>query len=59
MKHNFSRARLIPRGTALLPDYRLAFSHKSVSRGGGALNVEPYVGGVVEGVLFEVEGLDG
>ena len=59
VQHNFSRVRLIPRGTALLPDYRLAFSHKSVSRGGGALNVEPYVGGVVEGVLFEVEGLDG
>ncbi len=52
-------ARLIPRGTALLPDYRLAFSHKSVSRGGGALNIDPYVGGVVEGVLFEVEGADG
>ena len=25
VQHNFSRARLIPRGTALLPDYRFGF----------------------------------
>ena len=59
VQNHLPDARLIPRGTALLPDYRLAFSHKSVSRGGGALNIEPYVGGVVEGVLFEVDGADG
>ena len=58
-RNSLSDAKLIPIGLAQLPDYRLAFSHKSVSRRGGALNIEGQVGAVVEGVLFEVQGGDG
>ncbi|WP_161604470.1 gamma-glutamylcyclotransferase [Roseiconus nitratireducens] len=47
------------RSWAQLFDHRLAFSHFSCTRGGGALNVEPYPGGMVEGVLFEVDPREG
>jgi hypothetical protein len=41
-------------GPAFLPDRRLAFTHRSTSRGGGVLDVPPARGEVVAGVLFEV-----
>lgn len=41
-------------GPAVLPGYRLAFSHYSKARGGGALNVEACATESVHGVLFEV-----
>ncbi len=50
---------LQPLGVARLLDYRLAFSRRSVRRGGGALNVLPTLGHVVEGMLFQVAGDEG
>lgn len=49
---------LIPVGPAFLPDRRLAFTHRSTTRGGGVLDVPPSVGSAVEGVLFRVAGED-
>ena len=43
-----------PVGPAWLPDHELAFDYHSKSRGGGALNVRPRVGQVVEGYLFRL-----
>ncbi|GEM_PF-327667 len=43
-----------PVGNALLPDYELSFSHYSVKRQGGALNLVPRSGNAVEGHLFEI-----
>jgi len=45
---------LEPVGPAVLPDHELAFDYFSRSRGGGALNIRPRVGQVVEGYLFRV-----
>jgi gamma-glutamylcyclotransferase (GGCT)/AIG2-like uncharacterized protein YtfP len=47
---------LRPLGTALLPDAELVFNYRSPVRGGGALNLAPRRGQVVQGVLFEVTG---
>ncbi len=41
-------------GPAFLPDRRLAFTHRSASRGGGVLDVPPARGAAVAGVLFRV-----
>jgi gamma-glutamylcyclotransferase (GGCT)/AIG2-like uncharacterized protein YtfP len=41
-------------GPAFLPDRRLAFTHRSTSRGGGVLDAPPARGGAVAGVLFRV-----
>ena len=46
---------LRPIGPAWLADYAPRFSHHSVARGGGALNIEPYIGAVTPGVLFDVD----
>ena len=43
-----------PIATAVLPDHRLHFSRRSITRQSGVLNVVPAIGQVVEGVLFEV-----
>jgi gamma-glutamylcyclotransferase (GGCT)/AIG2-like uncharacterized protein YtfP len=45
---------LEPVGRAALPDHELVFDYYSPSRGGGALNVRPKVGQVVDGYLFRV-----
>ena len=45
---------LEPVGAAYLPDRRLAFTHRSTSRGGGVLDVPPARGRAVAGVLFRV-----
>ena len=39
-------------GPAFLPDRKLAFTHRSTSRGGGVLDVPPARGEAVAGVLF-------
>jgi len=44
-----------PVGVAYLPDYELRFSHRSQTRGGGALNVVPSPGRIVEGTLMELD----
>jgi len=41
-------------GPALLPDRRLIFDYRSASRRGGALDLAPAVGHVVEGQLFRI-----
>ena len=41
-------------GPAFLPDRRLAFTHRSTTRGGGVLDIPPARGGAVAGVLFRV-----
>jgi gamma-glutamylcyclotransferase (GGCT)/AIG2-like uncharacterized protein YtfP len=41
-------------GPAFLPDRRLAFTHRSTTRGGGVLDVPPARGEAVAGVLFRV-----
>jgi gamma-glutamylcyclotransferase (GGCT)/AIG2-like uncharacterized protein YtfP len=39
---------------AFLPDRRLAFTHRSSTRGGGVLDVRPSTGCAVAGIVFEV-----
>ncbi len=46
---------LQPVGPAFLPDRRLAFTHRSSTRGGGVLDVPPARGEAVAGVLFRVD----
>jgi len=46
--------RLLHVGPGFLPDRRLAFTHRSTSRGGGVLDVPPARGEAVAGVLFRV-----
>jgi len=41
-------------GPAFLPDRKLAFTHRSSTRGGGVLDVPPARGEAVAGVLFRV-----
>lgn len=43
---------LRPVGRAVLADHALCFDYFSCTRGGGALDVQPWRGGVVEGMLF-------
>ena len=43
---------------AFLPDRRLAFSHRSTTRGGGVLDVPDAVGTAVAGVIFRAPGDD-
>ncbi len=43
---------------AFLPDRRLAFTHRSTTRGGGVLDAPPSRGCAVAGVLFRVRGHD-
>lgn len=38
-----------------LPDTELVFDYRSVTRGGGALNLRPRKGQLASGVLFEVD----
>jgi gamma-glutamylcyclotransferase (GGCT)/AIG2-like uncharacterized protein YtfP len=52
--HGFDPACLEPLGPATLPDHELVFDYYSPSRGGGALNVRPRLGQVVDGYLFRV-----
>ena len=47
---------LEPIGPAFLPDRKLAFSHRSTTRGGGVLDVPPSIGSAVAGVLFRPAG---
>lgn len=44
--------------TAFLPDRRLAFSHRSTTRGGGVLDVPDARGTAVAGVIFRAPGDD-
>src|SRR5262245_17363658 len=46
-------------GVAYLPDRRLAFTHRSTSRGGGVLDVPPALGSAVSGVLFRLASPEG
>jgi gamma-glutamylcyclotransferase (GGCT)/AIG2-like uncharacterized protein YtfP len=46
--------RLARAGPAFLPDRRLAFTHRSTTRGGGVLDIPQARGGAVLGVLFHV-----
>src|ERR1700751_3214833 len=46
-------------GAAVLPDRRFAFDYRSITRGGGALNMRHRLGGYVEGVVFRVCGNEG
>lgn len=55
-RRGFDPACLTPVGPAWLPDHELVFDYYSPSRGGGALNIRPRVGQVVEGYLFRVTG---
>lgn len=41
-------------GPAFLPDRRLAFTHRSTTRGGGVLDIPPARGNAVSGILFRV-----
>jgi gamma-glutamylcyclotransferase (GGCT)/AIG2-like uncharacterized protein YtfP len=43
---------LTPAGIVYLPDRRLAFTHRSTTRGGGVLDVPPAVGCAVAGVVY-------
>jgi gamma-glutamylcyclotransferase (GGCT)/AIG2-like uncharacterized protein YtfP len=47
---------LEPVGPAFLPDRKLAFSHRSTTRGGGVLDVPPSIGSAVAGVIFRPAG---
>jgi len=51
-RHGITNLRLDPVCVAYLPDMELAFNHTAFSRGGGALNIRPCVGQVVQGVVF-------
>jgi hypothetical protein len=42
----------------ILEDYRLIFNYYSLSRMGGAANIEPAQGDYVEGVLFNINDID-
>lgn len=46
---------LSPAGIGFLPDQELVFDYYSSSRRGGALDLKPRAGQLVEGVFFEVE----
>lgn len=46
-----------PLTTALLPDRQLVFDYRSISRGGGVLDLRPAPGHLVPGVLHRVTGL--
>lgn len=54
-ERGFADATLHPVGIAMMPDYELHFSRYSKRRGGGALNIRPSIGRVVEGVLFKAD----
>lgn len=54
-QRGFASSGLSPVRPVFLPDHRLHFSHFSRSRSGGALNVLPGVGHVVEGVLMKAD----
>lgn len=43
-----------PVSKAYLPDMKLSFNYYSTSRGGGALNVMPQLGSLIEGYLFRL-----
>lgn len=43
-----------PISKAYLPDMKLSFNYYSASRGGGALNVMPQLGSLIEGYLFRL-----
>jgi gamma-glutamylcyclotransferase (GGCT)/AIG2-like uncharacterized protein YtfP len=47
--------RLDALGPAFLPDRRLAFTHRSTTRGGGVLDVPPARGSAVAGIVFRVD----
>ena len=54
-RHGLKPGRMDPVGVGRLPDHQLWFSHHSVARGGGALNVRPRRGSIVEGLLLRVD----
>lgn len=43
------------RGTGCLPDWDIVFHYRSTSRQGGALDIMPRTGQIVEGAIFEVD----
>jgi gamma-glutamylcyclotransferase (GGCT)/AIG2-like uncharacterized protein YtfP len=55
-EHGLREGLLQPLFTAVLPDRALAFTRRSVARGGGVLDIIPARGGWVEGVVFAVDG---
>ncbi len=54
-RNGFDSSGLSPVCVGFLPDHELHFSHFSSSRKGGALNVVPSIGHVVEGVLMQAD----
>ncbi len=46
---------LQPVARAILPDMRLSFDYHSKTRGGGALNIQPAPGHIVQGVLYRAD----
>lgn len=52
--HGLTEADLRPVSAALLPDHGLSFGYWSQRRAGGALDVRPSLGSVVQGALFAV-----
>jgi gamma-glutamylcyclotransferase (GGCT)/AIG2-like uncharacterized protein YtfP len=54
-RRGFSKGLLRFHSKANLPDFDLAFSHRSSTRNGGVLDIKPRTGQLVPGVLFEVE----
>ena len=47
--------RLQPVARAILPDMRLSFDYHSMTRGGGALNIQPALGHSIYGVLYRAD----
>jgi gamma-glutamylcyclotransferase len=56
MRERCPSARFV--GVALLPDYELAFTRKSVKRGCGVADAVPKRGSAVWGVVYEIGDLD-
>lgn len=54
-RRGYSKGLLRFYATAQLPDYDLVFRHFSTSRRGGVLHIQPRVGQLVPGVLFETD----
>ncbi len=53
-RHDADPHSMKPIAPAFLPDVELVFNYRSVLRAGGALNIQPRKGQIVQGVLFEV-----
>lgn len=54
-RRNYPKGLLRFRSVAQLPDFDLAFTHRSNTRGGGVLDLQDRPGQLVQGVLYEVD----